>query len=172
MDKIFFSNWYSIIRIIIITIIAYPALILILRISGKRTLSKMNAFDLIITIAIGSIFATVILSKDVSLSEGILAFAMLVFFQYLITYFSSRNKKISKLVKSSPTLMAYKGQLLKTNMLDERIDEDEIWAIIRKKGYSALEETVAIVLETDGSLSVIDHIKDVEAPPIKTLLDS
>lgn len=171
MDKIFFSNWYSIIRIIIITIIAYPALILILRISGKRTLSKMNAFDLIITIAIGSIFATVILSKDVSLSEGILAFAMLVFFQYLITYFSSRNKKVSELVKSSPTLMAYKGQLLKANMLKERIDEDEIWAIIRKKGYSSLEETAAIVLETDGSLSVIDHIKDLEAPPIKTLLD-
>ncbi|MBE0391883.1 DUF421 domain-containing protein [Flavobacterium sp. PL002] len=171
MDKIFFSNWYSIIRVIIITIIAYPALILILRISGKRTLSKMNAFDLIITIAIGSIFATVILSKDVSLSEGILAFAMLVFFQYLITYFSSRNKKVSELVKSSPTLMAYKGQLLKANMLKERIDEDEIWAIIRKKGYSSLEETDAIVLETDGSLSVIEHIKDVEAPPIKTLLD-
>lgn len=171
MDKIFFSNWYSIIRIIIITLIAYPALIFILRISGKRTLSKMNAFDLIITIAIGSIFATVILNKDVSLSEGILAFAMLVFFQYLITYLSSRNKKVSKLVKSSPTLMAYKGQLLKANMLKERIDEDEIWAIIRKKGYSTLEETAAIILETDGSLSVIDHIKDVKAPPIATLLD-
>ena len=169
MEKVFFNDWYSIIRIIIITAIAYPALITILRISGKRTLSKMNAFDLIVTIALGSTFATVILNKNVSLSEGILTFGLLILFQYIITFLSSRKKSVSQLVKSSPTLMAYKGQLLKKNMLKERIDEDEIWAVIRQNDLSSLSETEAIVLETDGSLSLIKQIKDENAMPIKTL---
>jgi len=169
MEKVFFNDWYSIIRIIIITAIAYPALITILRISGKRTLSKMNAFDLIVTIALGSTFATVILNKNVSLSEGILTFGLLILFQYIITFLSSRKKSVSQLVKSSPTLMAYKGQLLKKNMLKERIDEDEIWAVIRQNGLSSLSETDAIVLETDGSLSLIKHIKVENAMPIKNL---
>lgn len=170
MDKLFFSDWQSIIRIIIISILAYPALIIILRISGKRTLSKMNAFDLIITIALGSTLATVILNKDVSLTEGILTFILLVSFQYLITFFSARNKKVSQIVKSSPSLVAYKGKLLKGNMLAERIDEDEIWAILREKGYSTLEETDAIILETDGSMSIIQQIKNPESPVVKPLL--
>ncbi|MGO4821068.1 MULTISPECIES: DUF421 domain-containing protein [unclassified Flavobacterium] len=171
MEKVFFNDWYSIIRIIIITAIAYPALITILRISGKRTLSKMNAFDLIVTIALGSTFATVILNKNVSLSEGILTFGLLILFQYIITFLSSRKKSVSQLVKSSPTLMAYKGQLLKKNMLKERIDEDEIWAVIRQNGLSSLSETDAIVLETDGSLSLIKQIKNENAIPIKTLFE-
>lgn len=171
MDKLFFSDWQSIVRILIISILAYPALIIILRVSGKRTLSKMNAFDLIITIALGSTLATVILNKNVSLAEGIITFALLVTFQFLITYSSSRSKKVSQLVKSSPSLMAYKGKLLKENMLAERIDEDEIWAILREKGYSTLEETDAIILETDGSMTIIQQIKNSESPVVKTFLE-
>lgn len=169
MDKIFFSNWQSIIRILIISTVAYPTLILILRISGKRTLSKMNAFDFIITIALGSTLATVILNKNITLAEGILTFILLISFQYLITYYSSRSRSLSKLVKSSPKLLAYQGQLLKENMRTERIDEDEIWAILREKGYSTLEESDAVVLETNGSLTVIPKIKDVNAPAVKNL---
>lgn len=170
MNNIFFSDWQSILRIFIISIAAYLALVFILRISGKRTLSKMNAFDLIVTIALGSTLATVILNKNVSLSEGVLAFTLLVLLQYVITYWSARNKQISQLVKSAPTLIAYNGELLKKNMLSERIDEDEVWAALRKKGYSSLADTDAIVLETDGSLTVIKQIKDPQAPAIKVLL--
>lgn len=170
MDKIFFSDWQSILRIFIISIAAYMALVFILRISGKRTLSKMNAFDLIVTIALGSTLATVILNKNVTLSEGVLAFTLLVFLQYIITYLSARSRRVSQLVKSSPTLIVYNRELLKKNMLSERIDEDEVWAALRKKGYSSLTEVDAVVLETDGSLTVIKQITDPQAPAVKVLL--
>lgn len=155
MTKIFYDSWESSLRILIITVLAYIVLIIFLRISGKRTLSKMNAFDFIVTIALGSTLATVILSKDVALADGIFAFFLLIFLQYIITWLSARNQRINELVKSSPTLLAYQGKLLKGMMLKERISEDEVYAIIRKNGFSKLEETSAVVLETDGSLSVI-----------------
>jgi|SRR5690606_16626126 len=169
MDKIFFDNWESIFRTFIISILAYVALILLLRISGKRTLSKMNAFDFIVTIALGSTLATVLLNKDVALADGVLAFAVLIFLQYVITYFSARSRRVSGLVKSTPTLLVYKGRMLERAMKKERIAKDEIFAIVREKGFSSLEKIDAIVLETDGSLTLIKEVQDMENPTMTPL---
>lgn len=73
-----FDGWYGIARVLVIGSAAYVALIALLRISGKRTLSKLNAFDLVVTVALGSTLATILLSKDVALAEGIAAFVVLV----------------------------------------------------------------------------------------------
>lgn len=160
MEKIFFEGWTSVIRTFIITILAYFSLIIFLRVSGKRTLSKMNAFDFIVTIALGSTLATVMLSKDVALVDGVLAFFLLIFLQFFITYFSARSKTISNLVKSTPALLVYKGEMLANAMKKERVAEDEICAIIRQKGLGSLKEADAVVLETDGSLTVIKNVTD------------
>src|SRR5690606_2504609 len=146
-----------------ISILAYVALVLLLRVSGKRTLSKMNAFDFIVTIALGSTLATVLLNKDVALADGVLAFTVLISLQYVITYFSARSRKFSDLVKSRPTLLVYKGKMLESAMIKERIARDEIFALVREKGLSNLEEVDAIVLETDGSLTLIKEVQDMEA---------
>lgn len=169
MDKIFFSDWQSLIRIVIISVFAYIALLVILRISGKRTLSKMNAYDLIVTVAIGSTLSSVIITKNVTLSEGILAFALLVLWQYVVTYLSVRNKEICNLVKSSPTLLVFKGELLEMNMKKERITPDEIYEALRKKGAASLKEADAVVLETDGNISVLKHVVDINNQVFSTV---
>jgi uncharacterized membrane protein YcaP (DUF421 family) len=73
LDRVFFSGWDSLLRTLVVGVLAYVALVVFLRISGKRTLSKMNAFDLIVTVALGSTLATVTLSKEVALADGALA---------------------------------------------------------------------------------------------------
>jgi uncharacterized membrane protein YcaP (DUF421 family) len=155
MKNIFFESWESIVRTVVITVLAYASLIFLLRVSGKRTLSKMNAFDFIVTVALGSTLATVMLSKDVVLADGVLAFFLLIFLQFVISWLSARSKTISNIVKSSPTLLVYKGVLLHEVMKKERIDEDEIYAVVRQNGLNSLTETTAIILETDGSLNLI-----------------
>ncbi|GGF76199.1 hypothetical protein GCM10011402_31190 [Paracoccus acridae] len=80
-EPIFFDSWQGLLRVLVVGIAAYAALILMLRGSGKRTLSKMNAFDLIVTVALGSTLATVLLSNSVPLLEGILGLALLVYLQ-------------------------------------------------------------------------------------------
>ncbi|MDQ6812138.1 MAG: DUF421 domain-containing protein [Bacteroidota bacterium] len=159
MKNIFFDSWESIVRTAVITVLAYALLIVLLRVSGKRTLSKMNAFDFIVTIALGSTLATVMLSKNVALADGVLAFFLLIILQYIITWLSVRNKGISNLVKSSPSLLVYKGVMHKQIMKKERIDEDEIYAALRKRGLSSLDDADAIVLEADGSLTVIKEVQ-------------
>ncbi len=167
MEKIFFDTWESIARTTIITLLAYLILIYLLRISGKRTLSKMNAFDFIVTIALGSTLASVLLNKDVALADGILAFMLLIGLQYAISALAVRSKKISNIVKATPTLLVYKGRELKQAMRKERINEDELYAVVREKGLSSVKEVDAVVLETDGSLTLIRQVHDWDSETMK-----
>lgn len=86
MEHIFYNNWQSLLCILVIGVLAYTGLIILLRVSGKRTLTKMNAFDFVVTVALGSTLATVLLSKDVTLIDGIVAFCVLIFLQYMVIY--------------------------------------------------------------------------------------
>ncbi|MGV3767033.1 MAG: DUF421 domain-containing protein [Chitinophagaceae bacterium] len=158
MDKLFFDTWESLLRTGLITFFSYTLLIIFLRFSGKRTLSKMNAFDMIVTIALGSTLASVMLNKDVALADGALAFLLLILLQLLISKFSMRSAYFNKLVKGTPTLLVYKGEILPEMIRKERINEDELYAVAREKGLSSLAGVHAIILESDGSLSVIEEL--------------
>lgn len=153
----FFDNAYGLLRVVVLSVAAYSALVLILRISGARTLSKMNAFDLIVTVALGSTLATTILSSDVALIEAVLAFAMLVGLQFAVTWLSVRSKLVVKLVKSEPTMLVYQGQYLHEHMRKARVVEATIQQVLRMNGVATLERVEAVVLETDGSFSVIER---------------
>jgi hypothetical protein len=65
-----FRSWSDVGRVLAMSLLVYPTLVLVLRVSGKRTLAKMNAFDLVVTVALGSTLATILLSADVSRVEG------------------------------------------------------------------------------------------------------
>jgi uncharacterized membrane protein YcaP (DUF421 family) len=152
---IFFDSWNSLLRTLIIGILAYFTMVFLLRISGKRTLSKMNAFDFIVTVALGSTLAAVIITRDVALADGALAFAILIFMQYIITWLSYRSKTITSLIKSDPVLLFYRGNFIENKMKKERVTKEEIFAALREQGISGTEQAEAVIIETDGSLSVI-----------------
>lgn len=153
--RMFFGDWYGLLRVALVGTAAYFALVLMLRVSGKRTLSKMNAFDLIVTVAFGSTLASVMLSKDVPLAEGALALALLILLQYLITWLSVRSRLVDRVVKSDPVLLLHRGEFLRGPMKRARITEGEILAAIRNRGEPEVEGVEGVVLETDGSISVI-----------------
>lgn len=150
-----FDSWGGILRVLLVGTAAYVALVVILRSSGKRTLSKLNAFDLVVTVAIGSTLATVLLSRSVALVEGILALALLVFLQYAIAWISVRSSTFSRLIKSDPTLLAHNGSFLDRNLREERVTREEVEAALRGQGLRDIGQTTCVVLESDGSISVV-----------------
>lgn len=90
--------------------------VLLLRVSRKRTLSKMNAFDIVVTVALRSTLATVLLSKMVALAEGVLAFAVLILLPFVETWVSVRSPMVRRLVKNEPRLLLYDGRFLQEAM--------------------------------------------------------
>jgi uncharacterized membrane protein YcaP (DUF421 family) len=151
----FFDGWAGLGRTVAVGVCAYVALVLLLRVSGKRTLTKMNAFDFVITVALGSTLATVLLSKNTALAEGVLALALLIFLQFIITWLSVRSKTVSRLVKAEPRLLFRSGEFVWGAMKAERINEGEILQAMRSQGASRKEDVEAVVLESDGRLSIL-----------------
>jgi uncharacterized membrane protein YcaP (DUF421 family) len=150
-----FDSWQALGRIFLLGVISYITLIVFLRLSGKRTLSKWNAFDFVVTISLGSALATMFLSKDVSFADGAVAFALLIGLQYAITWLSVRWQWVRGLVKSEPALLLRSGVFVDSAMRKERVTESEVRAAVRSAGFADLGEVFAVVLETDGSFSVL-----------------
>jgi uncharacterized membrane protein YcaP (DUF421 family) len=138
-----------------IGVLAYAILIFLLRASGKRTLSKMNAFDFVVTVALGSTLASLLLNKDVTLAQGALAFALLIALQFAITWSSVRARWVRRLVTGEPSLLAHRGACLPEAMRKARVNEDELLAAVRAAGLRSLGDAESVVLETDGSFSVV-----------------
>jgi uncharacterized membrane protein YcaP (DUF421 family) len=152
----FFDSANALLRTVIIGGSAYAALVLLLRISGKRTLAKWNAFDLVITVAFGSTLATALLSKDTTLVQGVLAFGLLIALQWVITASSVRSQTFERWVKARPRLLLWHGQIQQAALREERVTPSELRAAVRGRGIAALEDVEAVVPETDGSFSVIE----------------
>ncbi|MBV6624519.1 MAG: DUF421 domain-containing protein [Rivularia sp. (in: Bacteria)] len=158
-----FNNWESLQHTLVVGTLGYIAMIFLLRISGKRTLSKWNSFDFIVTIAFGSILASILLSTNTSLAQGILAIALLVFFQFIITWISVRSNIFRGWVKAEPTLLLFRGEFQHHAMRHQRVTEGEVLAALRENGMGALEDAEAVILETDGSFSVIKKLENSSA---------
>ena len=161
---------YGLLRILIVGPLAYLALIAILRISGKRTLAKMSAFDFVVTVALGSTLATVLLTKDIPLAEGALGFGVLAALQFIITWIATQSDTVEEAVKAEPRILLSSGKFDMKAMEKERVTEEEVRSAVRKTGQGDLTNIAAVFLETDGSFSVVarDAAGDRSAFPRQT----
>lgn len=148
-----------IIRIIVVGTCAYLALVLMLRVSGKRTLSKLNAFDLVVTVAIGSTLATTLLSRDVALLDGLVALGLLILLQYLVAWSTLRWPFLERLVRADPTVVARDGIALPAARA-QRLLLADLESAARAAGLRSVEEAREVVLETDGSITVVPATRD------------
>ena len=81
MTIAFIEDWSGLLRVLVVGTLAYAGLIIVLRVTGKRTLSKMNAFDFVVTVALGSALASTMLTESLPLAEGLTGMALLVLLQ-------------------------------------------------------------------------------------------
>lgn len=159
-DTLIFDGLDTILRTLTIGVMAYFAIVIIIRISGKRSLTQLNAFDLIVTVALGSILSSIIINKNTTITQGVTAFSVLIVLQYIITKLSVTTKLTQKYIKATPVFLYYNGEFQYENMKKERVVETEIKQAIRSNGNGALSDVWAVILETDGSLSVINKKSD------------
>lgn len=159
-SSIFISDRLELGRVLVGGLLAYVALVVFLRFSGKRTLATLNAFDFVVTVALGSTLATTILPSSAGMIEGALALALLIVLQFAVAWLQVRSVGFRRLVKSEPALIVRDGHLLDEALRRERLAADEVFAALRSSGVSDLEQVAAAVLETDGSVSVLQQAPD------------
>ncbi|EFQ82794.1 hypothetical protein HMPREF0063_12003 [Aeromicrobium marinum DSM 15272] len=150
-----FDAWSQIVRVLLVGTATYASLLVLLRISGKRTLAKLNAFDLVATVALGSTLATVLLTSDVAWAEGVVALALLIGLQFVVAALSAWLPGGHHVLTSPPTVLLRDGRLDEAAARRARIAPAEIRQAVRSSGQGDLTAVAAVVLETDGSMSVV-----------------
>lgn len=154
-----FKDWTTIYRTLLVGTLAYLLLILVLRIFGKRILSKMSAFDFVVTVAFGSILATILTDSKLALADGITSLTLLVFLQFVLSKLIKRFDFIDKLAKSEPVLLYFKGDYDEQAMEKERILKEDLYQTARSSGFVSMDDVLGIILETNGEFSVLSNSK-------------
>lgn len=160
MKQLFETSYTSVILIICSTIGIYLAVIILTRICGKRSFSKMSSFDFAMTVAVGSIIATTILSSTVQLIDGIVGLTAVYVLQIGIAL-GRRNKYVKKIVDNSPLLLMDGEKILDYNLRKARVSEGDLRSKLREANVTQLSQIKAVIFETTGDISVL-HKEDDE----------
>ncbi|WP_431137029.1 DUF421 domain-containing protein [Psychroserpens mesophilus] len=159
MDKWFKFSSDGLLAIILTAIGIYIALVVLTRISGKRSFSKMSSFDFAMTVAIGSVIATVIISKSVSLQHGITGLVIIYVLQLLVAA-ARRWKPIRNLMDNKPTLLMQNGKIIEGSLKKCKVTESDLKAKLREANVIQLSEVKAVVFESTGDISVLHGSDD------------
>ena len=158
------KDWFKfstdgLIAIVLTTIGIYIALVILTRISGKRSFSKMSSFDFAMTVAIGSVMATVIISKSVSVQDGIVALVGIYAIQILVAY-ARRWEAVRRLMDNKPTLLMKDGKIIEGSLDKCKVTESDLKAKLREANVIQLSEVKAVVFESTGDISVLHNSDD------------
>ena len=166
---IIYDGWDGILGILVTAPVLYLAVIALIRVLGKRSTSQMNNFDWIVTVAIGSVFASGVILDSITLVESLLAVGLLATCQFALTWGMTRSDRLAKLVKPQPTLLLHRGELLWDNMRRERITEAEVLAALRENGIWRRQDAGWVIFETDATLSVVPLEAEAALPDANAL---
>jgi uncharacterized membrane protein YcaP (DUF421 family) len=157
MHDIYFQGWHSILRVMLMSGITYVLVISLLRVFGSQALAKMSAYDLIVTITLGSLVANIALSTDYSISDGFAAVLTFLVLQQATRILQKRFKNVHHLVRERPRLLVWDGRFIPKNLEYHKVTEDEVRAAIRRTGLLSLTQVQGVVLENDGEWAVMSR---------------
>jgi len=137
------------------TLIVYAALLVGLRLAGKRELGQMTVFDLVVILLIANAVQNAMVGPDTSVTGGLIAAAVLVAVNYGLAAARERLPLLRRAVEGSPTLLINNGEFVPEHLKREGIDEDMVLMAIREHGVADVKGVRMAVLETDGSISIV-----------------
>lgn len=144
----------------------YAATILFTRLYGLRSFSKMSSFDFAMTVAIGSILASTVIMSTRTVLHGIVALMVLYGLQYLVAIARKNHRAIEKTLDNRPMLLMRNGELLRQNMAAAQVTEDDLYAKLRENNVLRLKDAKAVVMETNGQISVLSSTNaDLDVEP-------
>lgn len=164
----FLIEWQQVVGITLSVIGFYFCLILFTRLVGLRSFSKLSSYDLAMTVGIGSILASTVLSKSTSLLQGVFAIAMLFALQAIVSIIRRKSKPIKAILDNEPIILMVKGEYIWENLKEAKLSTNDIKQILRKNGIKSKSEVFAVIMETTADMSVI---KNNDATPDWTLFD-
>ena len=142
------------VNLIVRAVVVYLAVLLLLRISGKRQMGQMGPTEFVAILLISNAVQNSMNGGDNSLLGGLLLAAVLVALSALISYLTYKSRVFSTIFEGTPTLLVHNGKLIHRHLARERMSESELRTLLRKQGVHNIGEVETAILESDGTFSV------------------
>jgi uncharacterized membrane protein YcaP (DUF421 family) len=145
------------------TLVVYAAVLVGLRLGGRRELGQLTPFDLVLILLVADAVQNAMVGPDTSLQGGLVAAVTLLVANTVVARLRLRSPRLRHLVEGIPVVLVQHGELVSTNLHREGITEDEVRAAVREHGtVDDLTQVELAVLETDGSVSIVPMTADVQ----------
>jgi uncharacterized membrane protein YcaP (DUF421 family) len=141
--------------IVLRAIVLYAFIVLVMRVIGRRELSSMTPFDLVLLIILGDAIQQGLTQDDYSVTGAVLAVATIATLQVFTSYLSFRSSRARNLLEGQPIVIVDHGEVVQENLKRERMTEDEIAEEMRQQQISSLDEVQWAIIESNGSISFI-----------------
>lgn len=142
-------------ELVLRSVVVYSALIVILRLTGKRQVGQLAPFDLVLLLVLSNAVQNSMNGGDNSLPGGLISAVTLVAVNYLVGYATFKNKRIEALIEGRPLLIVHNGHVLKDVLAHAMVTHHELDAALRQTGHGCIDEVHTAILENNGSITVI-----------------
>jgi uncharacterized membrane protein YcaP (DUF421 family) len=136
-------------------IVVFFAIFLVTRVVGRRELSTMEPFDLILLIVTGDLVQQGVTQSDYSLTGALTVICTIALLTVLLSYASFKIPRLRPVLEGEPLVLVQDGQVIERNLRRERITLDELLAEARQQQVGSLDQIRFAVLETNGRISII-----------------
>ncbi|MDX6679097.1 MAG: hypothetical protein QOE31_3149 [Solirubrobacteraceae bacterium] len=136
-------------------IIVFFAIFVVTRVVGRRELSTMEPFDLILLVVTGDLVQQGVTQSDYSLTGALTVIATIALLTIALSYVSFKVPKLRPVLDGEPLVLVQDGEVIERNLRRERITVDELLAEARQQQVGSLDQVRFAVLETNGRISVI-----------------
>jgi uncharacterized membrane protein YcaP (DUF421 family) len=144
----------SVVEKILRPLIVYAALLLLLRLFGKRQLAQLNPYDLVVLLTISNTVQNAIIGNDNSITGGLLGALTLLLFNWVVVRMLYRHHEIDELIEGESTVLVEEGCVIQKALDEEVITLHELEAAAHKQGFQSLKEVEKCILEPGGTLAM------------------
>jgi uncharacterized membrane protein YcaP (DUF421 family) len=138
-------------------IVVFFLILLITRVVGRRELSTLEPFDLIMLVVVGDLVQQGVTQSDYSLTGTLIVLATLAVLTVATSYVSFRVKPLRGILEGEPIVLIADGELITRNLRRERLTVDELAAEARQQQIGNLADVRFAVLETSGRISFLQE---------------
>lgn len=149
------TTWSEVGMIVLSTAVVYPAILLYTRIVGLRSFSKISASDFAMTVAVGSLFGSIVATPRPTLIVGLLALAALYAGQWIFASLRRQFPRFSNAVDNTPVLLMTGSTIFDENLDRAKVTRNDLFAKLREANALNYEQVLAVVFETTGDISVM-----------------
>jgi uncharacterized membrane protein YcaP (DUF421 family) len=135
-------------------VLVYLAMVVLLRIFGKRELAQLNPFDLVVLLSLSNTVQNAIIGNDNSLTGGLIGAVALLCTNYLVVRFLFRHRRLDEMVEGTSTVLIDHGEVVKKNLARELLTRSELLTVLHRQGFSGLDEVEQCVLEPSGTFAI------------------